>query len=181
MFETGINVWLQSMGSEVATALLSGVTLLGYLPAYAVLILTLAFGVRLRPGLAVLGAVILTGIVTEAAKEAVAFPRPDQVDDRLMRTFPSGGEAIVSRGGAPGFWSLPTPAAIEAVRARARGDSPRYVGALTGLAIAYTRVLTTGAPPDGGTMRRPQRGALALGQRVRHARERDAPESPGSN
>ncbi len=122
MFETGINVWLQSMGSRVATALLSGVTLLGYLPTYAVLIVTLAFGVRLRPGLAVLGAVVLTGVVTQAIKEAVAFPRPDQVDGRLMRTFASGGEAIVSRGGALGFWSLPTSEAIEKVRARDRGN-----------------------------------------------------------
>lgn len=260
MFETGIHVWLQSMGSKVATALLSGVTLLGYLPAYAVLIVTLAFGVRLRPGLAALGAVLLTGLVTEATKEAVAFPRPDQVDDRLMRTFASGGEAIVSRGGAPGFWSLPTPAAIAEVRARALGNygfpsghvsaataffvctawflrsrwvyaftavwvplmalsrmylgrhfladvlgglvialcvsaawirlfpardpdggwpdrgalralwllslsllvltpfwpplAPRYVGGLIGLAISYTGILATGAPPDGGTTRR---------------------------
>jgi hypothetical protein len=178
-----------------------------------------------------------------------------------MRTFASGGAAIVSRGGGSGFWSLPTPAAIEEVRARARGNygfpsghvsaataflvctgwflrsrwlyaiaaawvplmalsrmylgrhfladilgglvialgvsaawirlfpaldpvgggwpdrralralwplslgllvltpfwpplAPRYVGALTGLAISYTWVRVTGAPPDGGTMRR---------------------------
>jgi len=261
LFETGINVWLQSMGSEVATALLWGVTLLGYLPAYAVLVVTLAFGARLRLGLAVLGAVVLTGVVTEATKEVVAFPRPDQIDDRLMRTSASGGEVIVSRGGAPGFWSLPAPAAIEEVRVRARGNygfpsghvsaataflvctgwflrsrwvyafsaawlplmalsrmylgrhfladilgglvialgvsagwirlfpaldpvaggwpdrralralwllslgllvltpfwpplAPRYVGALTGLAVSYTGVLVMGAPPDGGTTRR---------------------------
>ena len=270
MFETGINVWLQSMGSPVLSALLSGVTLFGYLPAYAVLIVTLAFGVRLRPGLAVLGAVLLTGLVTEATKEAVAFPRPDQVDDRLMRTLASGGEPVVRRGGAPGFWSLPAPTAIEAVRARARGNygfpsghisaataflvctawflrsrwvyafsvgwlllmalsrmylgrhfladvlggfviglgvssawirffpardpvggswpdrgalralwilnvsllaltplwpplALRYVGALVGLAISYTVVLVTGAPPDGGaTRRRVTRVLLAL-------------------
>lgn len=122
LFETGINVWLQSIGSPVLSALLSGVSLLGYLPVYAVVIPALAFGVRLRPGLAVLGAVLLTGLVTEAAKEAVAFPRPDQVDDRLVRTRASGGEAIVRRGGAPDFWSLPAAAAIEEVRARARGN-----------------------------------------------------------
>lgn len=261
MFETGINLWLQSMGSDFATALLSGVSLLGYPAVYVVLIVTLAFGVRLRLGLGVLGAVLLTGVVTEAAKEAVAFPRPDQVDDRLMRTFASGGEAIVPRGGAPSFWSLPAPAAIEEVRARARGNygfpsghvsaataflvcagwflrsrrvyaasaawlalmalsrmylgrhfladvlgglvvalgvsaawirlfpaldpvdgvwpdrralrglwvltlallvltpfwppvDPRYVGALTGLAISYTGILVTGAPADGGPTRR---------------------------
>lgn len=120
MFDTEINVWLQSMGSPAATALLSGVTFLGYLPFLAFLIVTLAFGVRLRQGLVVLGAVLLTGLVTEAAKEFVAFPRPDQVDDRLMRTFASRGEAIVSRGGAAGFWSLPAQDAIARVRKEAQ-------------------------------------------------------------
>lgn len=119
MFETGINVWLQSTGSPAATALLNGVTSLGYLPFHAFLIVTLAFGVRLRPGLAVLGAVLLTGLVTEGAKEIVAFPRPDQIDDRLMRTPASRGAAIVSRGSASGFWSLPAPEVIEKVREQA--------------------------------------------------------------
>lgn len=41
--------------------------------------------------------------------------------------------------------------------------APRYVGALTGLAITYTGVLATGAPPDGGsTRRRVKRVLLAL-------------------
>jgi len=122
VFDTGINLWLQATGSEAATALLSGVTLLGYLPTYALLLVSLAFGVRLRPALAVLGAVLLTGIATNGVKEILALPRPDQIDDRLMRTPASRGEALVPRGGAPGFWSLPGREAIETVRASGRGN-----------------------------------------------------------
>ncbi|MBP9946280.1 MAG: phosphatase PAP2 family protein [Vicinamibacteria bacterium] len=141
MFDTGINVWLQAMGSPTATALLAGVTSLGYLPFHAFLIVTLAFGVRLRPGLAVLGAVLLTGLVTEGAKEIVAFPRPDQVDDRLMRTAASRGAAIVSRGSASGFWSLPAQEAIEKVREQARVRDHGGFGFPSGHVSATTALL----------------------------------------
>ena len=145
MFDTGINVWLQWTGSPAATALLTGVTSLGYLPFHAFLIVTLAFGVRLRPGLAVLGAVLLTGLVTEGAKEIVAFPRPDQVDDRLMRTAASRGAAIVSRGSASGFWSLPAPQAIEKVREQARVGDHGGFGFPSGHVSATTTLLVCGA------------------------------------
>ncbi len=145
MFDTGINVWLQSMGSSAATALLTGVTSLGYLPFHAFLIVTLAFGVRLRPGLAVLGAVLLTGLVTDGAKEVVGFPRPDQIDDRLMRTTASRGEAIVSRGSASGFWSLPAPAVIEKVREQAQARDHGVYGFPSGHVSATTALLVCSA------------------------------------
>jgi membrane-associated phospholipid phosphatase len=145
VFDTGINVWLQSMGSSAATALLTGVTSLGYLPFHAFLIVTLAFGVRLRPGLAVLGAVLLTGLVTDGAKEVVGFPRPDQIDDRLMRTTASRGEAIVSRGSASGFWSLPAPAVIEKVREQAQARDHGGYGFPSGHVSATTALLVCSA------------------------------------
>lgn len=145
MFDTGINVWLQSMGSPAATALLAAVTFLGYLPFHAFLIVTLTFGVRLRPGLAVLGAVLLTGLVTEGAKEIVAYPRPDQVDDRLMRTSASRGEAIVSRGSASGFWSLPALEVIEKVREQARTRDHGGYGFPSGHVSATTALLVCSA------------------------------------
>ncbi len=129
------------MGSPAATALLTGVTFLGYLPFHAFLIVTLTFGVRLRPGLAVLGAVLLTGIVTEGAKEVAAFPRPDQVDERLMRTSASRGEAIVSRGSASGFWSLPAPEVIEQVREKSRARDVGGYGFPSGHVSATTTLL----------------------------------------
>lgn len=141
VFDTGINVWLQSMGSPAATALFTGVTFLGYLPIHALLIVTLAFGVRLRLGLTALGAVLLTGIVTEGAKEAIAFPRPDQVDERLMRTYASRGDAVVSRGSASGFWSLPAPEVIEKVQEKARLRDHGGYGFPSGHVSATTALL----------------------------------------
>ncbi len=122
MFQTEINIALQSAGSPPLTWLLSGVTYLGYMPVYVILLVTLAFALRLRPSLAVLGGVLLTGLVTEAAKDAVAFPRPDEVDSRVVASWAARPLALVERGGATSFWGLPDPAAVEAVRRRATGN-----------------------------------------------------------
>lgn len=145
MFDTGINVWLQAMGSPAVTAFLTGVTLLGYLPFHALLIVTLTFGFRLRPGPVVLGAVLLTGLATEAAKEIVGFPRPDQVDDRLMRTYASGGEAIVPRGGASGFWALPADEVVEKVREEIKARDRGGYGFPSGHVSAATAFLAGAA------------------------------------
>lgn len=145
MFDTDINVWLQSMGSPAATALFTGVTLLGYLPFHALLIVSLTFGFRLRPGLVVLGAVLLTGIATEAAKEIVGFPRPDQVDDRLMRTYASGGGAIVPRGGASEFWALPADEVVERVREEIKAHDHGGYGFPSGHVSAATAFLAGAA------------------------------------
>lgn len=122
MFQTEINLALQSAGSPPLTWLLSAVTYLGYTPAYVLLLLTLAFAVRLRPSLAVVGGVLLTGLVTDAVKDTVAFPRPDEVDSRVAMSAAAQPVAFVARGGGTSFWSLPDPAAVEAVRKRATGN-----------------------------------------------------------
>jgi membrane-associated phospholipid phosphatase len=122
MFQTEPILWLQSLGSPPLTWLLYAVTLLGYVPVYVVLLLVLAFAVRLRPSLAVLGALLLTGILTEGFKDAVAYPRPDEVDGRVAATFATNPVVLHAHGGATGFWSRPQPEAIEAVRRRATGN-----------------------------------------------------------
>ena len=122
MFQTEINIALQSAGSPPLAWLLSGVTYLGYMPVYVILLVTLAFALRLRPSLAVVGGVLLTGLVTEAAKDSVAFPRPDEVDARVVASRAARPLALVERGGATSFWGLPDPAAVEAVRRRATGN-----------------------------------------------------------
>jgi membrane-associated phospholipid phosphatase len=122
LFQTEINIALQSASSPPLTWLLSGVTYLGFMPAYVILLVTLAFALRLRPSLAVVGGVLLTGLVTEAAKDSVAFPRPDEVDSRGVAIWAARPLALVERGGATSFWGLPDPAAVEAVRQRATGN-----------------------------------------------------------
>jgi membrane-associated phospholipid phosphatase len=119
MFQTDFVVWLQSLGSPILTWLLSTVTLLGYAPVYIALMLTLAFGMRLRPSLAVLLALLVAGISTDALKTGLALPRPSDIDARVQEP----GDAtppipVVQRGGGASFWTLPTAEAIAAVRAQ---------------------------------------------------------------
>ncbi len=117
MFQTDLVIWLQSLGSPIVTWLLSTVTLLGYAPVYIALIITLAFGMRLRPSLAVLLGVLLTVLATETLKTTFALPRPSDIDARVQEP----GDAtqpipVVERGGGADFWALPTADAIAAVR-----------------------------------------------------------------
>ena len=108
MFQTEPILWLQSLGSPPLTWLLYAVTLLGYTPVYVALLLVLAFAVRLRPSLAVLGGVLLSGILTEGFKDAVAYPRPDEVDDRIASTFAAGSvRAAVGEAAAVSAGLLP--------------------------------------------------------------------------
>lgn len=123
MFQADFVIWLQSLGSPILTWLLSTVTLLGYTPVYVALVMTLAFGVRLRPSLAVLVGLLLTGIVTGALKTSLALPRPSDIDARVQEP----GDAtppipVVERGGGEGFWALPTSEAIAAARAHPETD-----------------------------------------------------------
>lgn len=122
MFQSELNLFLQSFGSPALDRAMTTVTGLGYLPVYVVLALGLAFGVRLRPALAVVGAVLLAALATDTAKSAVAFPRPDEVDARVVRTSAARPLPGVDRGGARSFWSRPDPGAIAAVRARGSGN-----------------------------------------------------------
>ena len=164
MFQTEPILWLQSLGSPPLTALLSVVTLLGYTPVYVTLLLVLAFALRLRPSLAVLGGVLLSGLLTEGFKDAVAYPRPDEVDDRVAKTFASTPIELHARGGATASGRRPLPDAIEAVRRRATGNygfPSGHVAAATAflLCTAYffrsRRVLALGGAVD------PADGAVA--------------------
>ena len=137
MFETEPILWLQAAGSPALTSLLSVVSLLGYSLVYVVLLLALAFGVRLRPSLAVLVALILAAGLVTCFKTGFALPRPDEVDARVRSGAQGTPVALVERGGAPNFWSLPRPEAVAAVRARAQHN----YGFPSGHVAAATAVL----------------------------------------
>ena len=122
MFQVEPILWLQSLGSTPVTALLSLVTLLGYTPVYVALLLLMAFAHRLRPSLAVLGGVLLCGLLTEGLKDAVAYPRPDEIDARVRTTFATTPLPLAESGGAAGFWAAPRQQAVAAVRQRASGN-----------------------------------------------------------
>ncbi len=115
-------LFLQSFASTPLTLFLSTVTLLGYGVVYVLPLLVLAFAVRLRPGLCVVGGVLLAALLTEGLKDAVAYPRPDEVDARVARSWAAKPIDTPAAGGAPSFWGAPQPGAIAAVRHRAAGN-----------------------------------------------------------
>ena len=121
MFEVEPNLWLQSLASPALTWAMRMVSELGYEWFYVVLIVVLGFGVRLRPTLGVLLALLLAGIVTPAAKSAFELPRPSDVDVRVL----DGGERhtpLVADGGAKSFLALPSQEARSAIRALPKPD-----------------------------------------------------------
>ena len=137
MFETEPILWLQAAGSPALTWLLSVVSLLGYTSVYVVALLALGFGVRLRPSLAVIVAAILAAVLAGAVKARFALPRPDEVDARVRSGAEGPPVALVERGGATDFWSLPRPEAVAAARARAQHN----YGFPSGHVAAATAVL----------------------------------------
>jgi membrane-associated phospholipid phosphatase len=83
LFGTAPVRWLQDRGSPALTAVMNGVSLLGYTRAYVALAVALAFLVRLRAGAALLLLMALTGVLTDGVKAVVSSPRPDAVDSRV--------------------------------------------------------------------------------------------------
>ena len=138
MFEVDPNLWLQSFSSPWLTAVMRAVSSLGYEWFYIALIIGLAFGVRLRPTLGVLLAVLLAGIATDAAKDGFQLPRPDEVDVRVLHEA-TEHRALVEQGGAIGWLALPSLEAREAARARAVPDYgfiSGHVSAATAMCLA---------------------------------------------
>ena len=117
MFEVDPNLWLQSFASPVLHWLMLAVTTLGYDWFYIVLIVVLGFGLRLRPTLGVMLALLLAGLVTHAAKTGFGMPRPSDVDVRMLNEEGEPHVPLVAHGGADHFLGLPSPEARSAIRA----------------------------------------------------------------
>lgn len=131
MFEVEPNLWLQSFSSPWLTLAMQAVSQLGYEWFYVALIIALAFGVRLRPTLGVLLAVLLAGIATNVAKNSFELPRPDEVDVRVLHDA-TERRALVDHGGATGWLALPSPEARAAARARQEPDYGFISGHVSG-------------------------------------------------
>ncbi len=110
-----------------------GISELGYTWFYVALIVVLGFGVRLRPTLGVMLALLLAGVATHAAKSGFELPRPADVDARVLYKL-EAPRALVADGGAPSFLALPTPEARDALRLT---EEPDY-GFISGHTSAAT-------------------------------------------
>ena len=83
MFEIHPIIWLQSWASPALTAVMNGISLLGYTRAYVAISALLAFGFGMRVAVPLLVLISLNAAFTDVAKVAASMPRPD-TDSRVQ-------------------------------------------------------------------------------------------------
>lgn len=109
MFQTEINILLQSFASPVLTALMSLVSALGYPLFYIAALSVIIFGVDFRKGFVILQVLLVTAILTEFFKNSIALPRPSDVDRNVL--LPASDRPniapFISRGADGFFAALP--------------------------------------------------------------------------
>lgn len=147
MFQTEPIHALQSLASPALTALLDGVTYLGYGASFFVLVVAVTFGVDFRRGFVLMQVLAWTSLLLYAVKNAVDLPRPYAVD-RTVRLLGEGAENVAAfeRMGAPGFWAGLPPDVVAHHRAAAdasQGFPSGHVAATTAcwgtLALLFRR------------------------------------------
>lgn len=147
MFQTEVNLLLQSLGGPFWDALWWGVSELGRSPAYMALLILVSFGVDLRRGWWLGAALLWTGGLTEWAKELVALPRPVDVDSRVV--YPPDGRAtqgdFTARGARAFLAPLPEDV-VEHYRARGAfdwglpsGHTASFTTCVGGLSLLFLR------------------------------------------
>ena len=83
MFDVDPVIWLQSWASPALTAVMNGISTLGYTRAYVAIAALLAFGFRVRAAVPVLVLLALNGAFTDIAKTSASLERPD-ADTRVQ-------------------------------------------------------------------------------------------------
>lgn len=116
MFQVEPIIWLQSLESQFLTWLMSTISLLGYTPVYAIILVILIFGVRLKQSLFVFLTILICGILTDGLKDDLMFPRPSDIDIRVIEPGHERPPLLVNQGGAEDFWSLPSSEAMAAAK-----------------------------------------------------------------
>jgi membrane-associated phospholipid phosphatase len=88
VFDTAPILWLQAHGSHAFTKVMGAVSLAGYFPACGLVAVIVAATGRVRQGLALLLAIIVSAGITHAAKALVHSPRPYRVDAHVHALAP---------------------------------------------------------------------------------------------
>jgi len=83
MFDVHPIIWLQSWASPTLTAVMNGISLLGYTRACVAIAALFAFAFALRPAVPLLVLVAMSAAFTDIAKTAASLPRPD-ADSRVL-------------------------------------------------------------------------------------------------
>lgn len=117
MFDTALNMWLQSLATPEFTTAMSVVSLVGSFPGSVAIATVWAFGWRLREGVLLLLTLALTAVLTTAVKASYGAPRPDVADARVqtlggIQGVPYDGTGIRAMEDAFGFPSGHTAAAV---------------------------------------------------------------------
>ena len=117
MFQTEINLYLQSFASDGVTSFMRAVTATGYDPFYIGLLVIVMMGVDFRRGFLLFQLIVWTGILTEVFKNLFALPRPTWVDARVLNLESGEFSSSAPVGmGAQGFFQLPPRDIVEACR-----------------------------------------------------------------
>ncbi len=107
MFQTDIIRFLQSFNSETLTHLMKFITALGYEQFFVLLIIAIMSGVDFRKGFIILHVLVITGLITQIAKEYFALPRPWFVDSSLSTFGKQLATEFESSGASTFFTGLP--------------------------------------------------------------------------
>ncbi|NJL15551.1 MAG: phosphatase PAP2 family protein [Microscillaceae bacterium] len=109
MFQTDSLHFLQSFASAPLTFLMRLFSWAGHREFIVLVFVILLFGVNFRRGLLLMALVFWTALLTDYAKDYVAYPRPFHVDNQLAlldNRMPAAESARIFKGGdAPTFWS----------------------------------------------------------------------------
>ncbi len=116
MFQVEPIIWLQSFESPAMDWLMSTVSLLGYTFVYSGLMLFLIFGFRLKQSLSVLVAAFIVGLLSHGLKNSIKFPRPSDIDVRVLEPGQEPALQLLENGSGESFWDFPSPKALEAAR-----------------------------------------------------------------
>jgi membrane-associated phospholipid phosphatase len=127
MFDTTLNLWLQSWSAPGLTMFMNIVSLLGYSHACIAFAAIVAYGWTRRAGVALVVIVALTAGLTDIAKATWRAPRPESVDARVQHLS---------------FWQLrPGPDSASEADAEDRFGFPSgHVAGTTALAFGIASV-----------------------------------------
>lgn len=146
MFQTEIMIGLQSLHSEFLTWLMRQITATGYYSSVAAIVIIVMLGINLRKGFLLFQIFAWTGMVSELCKGFFELPRPFFVDNRVQCLEPTWRAVnALHAQGAPSFFSLPPPAAIDAFRLQGlsygfpSGHASGAVAMWGGLAVLFRK------------------------------------------
>lgn len=108
MFQIEPILWLREFASPGMDWLMTSVSRLGYSEVYGSIMVCLIFGYRMKISLAVLVAAFLVGLLNHSLKKSLQFPRPSDIDVRVLPEGYKPPLELTKIGSGKNFWSLPS-------------------------------------------------------------------------